>query len=89
MVTAVLLSRSCHGLILFIVIFKDKEKPNANPRWFVDQLYVNEVKGELPPGIKKNAKGGCTLSTRKYGGWGETFKLAKDIAGWTKGPEST
>ena len=55
----------------------------------MDQLYVNEVKGELPPGIKKNAKGGCTLSTRKYGGWGETFKLAKDIAGWTKGPEST
>lgn len=51
-------------------------------RWFVDQLYVNEVKGELPPGIKKNAKNGCTLSVRKYGGWGETFKLAKIVGGW-------
>ena len=51
-------------------------------RWAVDQLYVNAAKGKLSPGIKQNAKGGVTLSVLKYGGWANTFDLARQIANW-------
>ena len=51
-------------------------------RWAVDQLYVNAAKGKLSPGIKTNAKGGVTLSVLKYGGWADTFALARQIANW-------
>ena len=54
------------------------------PRWYVDQIYVNQVKCELPIGVKSNKKNGCTLSVRKYGGWTSTYNLAKQIAGWTE-----
>lgn len=57
------------------------------PRWVADQLYVNELKGELYPGMKRNAKGGVTMSTAKYGGWKECFTLAKKIANWTDAVE--
>eukprot|EP00435_Cladocopium_sp_Y103_P016142 s2026_g4.t1 len=50
--------------------------------WAVDQMYVNVAKGKLSPGIKQNAKGGVTLSVLKYGGWADTFGLARQIANW-------
>ena len=56
-------------------------------RWAADQLYVNQLKGELYPGMKQNAKGGVTMSTAKYGGWKECFKLARKIANWANSVE--
>ena len=32
--------------------------------------------------ISKNKKGGASLGAAKYGGWQQTFAIARNVAGW-------
>ena len=55
-----------------------------SPRWYVEQIYISKVinPGALPVGLSANRKGGVTISIKKRGGWEESFKMSKEIAGW-------
>ena len=55
------------------------------PRWFVNQIHVNEMIVEDPT-VQKNKHGGVTMGVTKHGGWSECFKKAKIIGGWSSEP---
>ena len=53
------------------------------PRWFSNQMYVNEVEeGNIMTGYKANGKGGVTVSVGKRGGWATAFAHARKMAAW-------
>ena len=53
------------------------------PRWFQNQLYVNEVDAEkVLDGFKRNGKHGVTISILKRGGWQNAFTCATKMACW-------
>ena len=54
------------------------------PRWFISQIYVSEADEKVAHklDLRKNKKGGVTVSVAKRGGWVESFKLAKKVGKW-------
>jgi hypothetical protein len=57
-----------------------KKNMIAFVRWTLDQLYVSKAI-HTHPDVNINKKNGATVSIRKRG-WGESWNLAKKLAGW-------
>lgn len=54
------------------------------PRWHVKQIYISDVDQSTAEanGLRRNQKGGATVSVQKRGGWSDSFNLAKKVGGW-------
>lgn len=62
----------------------------ASLRWFAKQIYVStsDTTAATKANAKVNKKGGTTLSIMKYGGWGPSFALAREIGSWPKAKQN-
>ena len=67
----------CHIIYVYYYICR------LLPRWYSNQIYVNEVEdGNILTGYKANGKGGVTVSVGKRGGWATAFAHAQKMAAW-------